>query len=66
MLEHEIWEAAVMEWKVNRFLKDKWINFYSNPKNSMKDYILVSVVSSIILILITWGYFPIPNFYYNQ
>lgn len=44
-------------WVTNNYIEKKWIKFYSNPENSMKDYILVSVVSSIILILITWGIF---------
>ncbi len=47
----------IMEWTVNRFLKDKWVRYYSNPKNSKKEYMLTSVVHSIILIIILWGIF---------
>ncbi len=44
-------------WIVNKYLKEKWIKFYNNPKNSKKDYILLTVVYRIALITILWGIF---------
>ena len=50
-------EVVIAMWITNRYLKEKWINFYSNPKNSKKEYMLLTVAYRTALIIIVWGIF---------
>ena len=37
-----------MEWKLNRFLQDKWIEYYKNSKRARRLYVSTSLIGSIV------------------
>ena len=41
-----------MDWVINRFLKDKWVRYYNNPKNALRDYYLGTLAFHIVVVII--------------
>ena len=52
-----------MNWIVNRFLKNKWIRYYSNPKRALRLYIVGGIIHPLIVVLLIVYIIPFLIFY---
>ena len=53
----------VMTWIINRFIDDKWIKYYSNPKRALRLYIVGGIIHPIIVVLLIFYILPFLIFY---